>query len=80
MKPKKPYYQLGQIVTFYSPTIKEVRTYIITKIYPNYRNLRKIAYKLHVNNKNNDFWGIVLENNLIKMIKDCKQNQNLFLP
>lgn len=79
MKPKKPYYQIGQIVTFYSPTIKQVRKYIITKIYTNFRNSRKIAYKLHVLNQNNEFWGLVLENNLIKMVKETVIKQETII-
>lgn len=75
MKNKLPYYQLGQIVTFYSPTLKEIRKYIITKIYTNYRNSRKTAYKLHVCNQNFEYWGIVLENNLVKMVKDFEAKQ-----
>lgn len=63
----KTYYKVGDIVTFHSPTLDLVRQYVIKKIYTNFRNTRKIAYKLHVLSQNNEFWGIVLESNLIAL-------------
>lgn len=71
-EPPKSYYKVGDIVSFRSPTIDQVRQYIVKKVYTNFRNTRKIAYKLHVLNQNNEFWGVVLEKNLIAL----KQQHN----
>jgi hypothetical protein len=64
-EPFESLYQMGDVVTFYSPTMGEVRQYIVKKVYTNFRKSRKVAYKLHVLNQNNEYWGVVLESNLI---------------
>lgn len=69
-EPNDSTYQVGDIVTFHSPTIDEVKQYIVKKVYTNFRNSRKVAYKLHVLNQNNKFWAIVMENNLIAQSKE----------
>ena len=65
-RPKQSYYKVGDKVFYYSPTINELREYIVSKVYTNFRNTKQIAYKLTVLNQNNRYWAVVLEKQLIK--------------